>query len=71
MNAKVEKAGGTNALDMVKLALAVVLLVAGIVAYYYFGGWNGWARVGMVALGLIAAAPWLRSPGRDAQRANT
>ncbi len=57
MNAKIEKAGGTNALDIVKLTLAAVLLVAGIVAYYYFAGtWNGWARFGVMVLGLVAAA---------------
>lgn len=55
MNAKVEKAGATNALDTVKLALAFVLLAVGIVAYYYFSSWNGWARVGVVSAGLIAA----------------
>ena len=47
MNAKVEKAGASNALDVVKLVLAGALLVAGLVAYYYFADWNGWARLGM------------------------
>jgi preprotein translocase subunit SecE len=56
MNAKVEKAGASNALDMVKLVLAGVLLVAGIVAYYYFADWNGWARIGVLLGGLIGAA---------------
>ena len=57
MNAKVEKAGaGNNGLDIVKLVLAGVLLVAGIVAYYYFADqWNGWARVGVLLVGVIAA----------------
>jgi preprotein translocase subunit SecE len=56
MNTKVEKAGGSNALDIVKLTLAGVLLVAGIVAYYYFADtWNGWARVGVMLAGAIAA----------------
>ncbi len=55
MNAKAEKAATTNALDIVKLALALALLVAGIVAYYYFADWNGWARVGVLAVGVIAA----------------
>ncbi|GAA0724469.1 preprotein translocase subunit SecE [Dokdonella soli] len=55
MNAKVEKAGATNALDMVKLMLAGVLLVAGIVAYYYFD-WSGWARIGVLLAGVVAAA---------------
>lgn len=57
MNTKVEKAGGGNALDIVKLTLAGVLLVAGIVAYYYFAdAWNSWARLGVLLVGMIAAA---------------
>jgi len=56
MNAKVEKAGASNALDVVKLVLAGALLVAGLVAYYYFADWNGWARLGMLVVGVIAAA---------------
>jgi preprotein translocase subunit SecE len=56
MNAKVEKAGASNALDVVKLVLAGALLVAGLAAYYYFADWNGWARLGMLAVGVIAAA---------------
>ena len=55
MNAKVEKAGASNALDVVKLALAGALLVAGLVAYYYFADWNGWARLGVMVVGVIAA----------------
>ena len=56
MNTKAEKVGATNALDVVKLALAGVLLVAGMVAYYYFADWNGWARIGVLLVGVIAAA---------------
>ena len=55
MNAKVEKAGATNGLDMVKLSLAAVLFVAGVVAYYYFSAWSGWARAGAVLAGLVVA----------------
>ena len=55
MNAKVEKSIASNGLDMVKLALAGVLLVAGIVAYYYVANWNGWARFGVLMAGVIAA----------------
>ena len=55
MNSNVEKAGGTHALDIVKLTLAAALLVAGIVAYYAFESWNGWARLGVFAAGLIVA----------------
>jgi preprotein translocase subunit SecE len=55
MNAKVEKASASNGLDMVKLVLAAMLFVAGVVAYYYFSEWSGWARAGVVLVGLIAA----------------
>jgi preprotein translocase subunit SecE len=55
MNAKVEKAGATNALDMAKLVLAGVLFVAGIIAYYYFSDWSGWARLGVLLVGMIGA----------------
>jgi preprotein translocase subunit SecE len=56
MNTKVERASGANGLDIVKLTLAGVLLVAGLVAYYYLADWNGWARIGILLLGVIAAA---------------
>ena len=56
MTAKVEKASAGNGLDIVKLTLAGALLVAGMVAYYYFADWNGWARIGVLLVGVIAAA---------------
>jgi len=56
MTAKVEKASGANGLDIVKLTLAGILLVAGMVGYYYFADWNSWARIGVLLLGVIAAA---------------
>lgn len=55
MNTKVEKAGVKSGLDMVKLVLAGALLVAGIVAYYYFTQWTGWTRIVVLLAGLIAA----------------
>lgn len=68
MNAKVEKAG-VDGLDTLKLAVAGALLVAAIVAYYYFSGWNGWARAGVVIFGLIAACAIaaFTAPGRAAR----
>ncbi len=67
MNAKVEKAGASNALDVVKLVLAGALLVAGLVAYYYFADWNGWARLGVMMVGVIAAVAVgaFTAPGRS------
>ena len=54
MNAKVEKAGPANALDVVMTALAVLLLVGGVFAYYWFADWSGVARFGVLLLGLLA-----------------
>ena len=56
MNAKVEKAGATNAIDIVKLALAAALLVGGIVGYYYYTEWSGLARFSLLLAGIVAAA---------------
>ncbi len=55
MNAKLEKAGASNGLDTIKLLVAGLLLAAGIVTYYVFDRWTGWARAGVVVAGLIAA----------------
>jgi preprotein translocase subunit SecE len=55
MNAKVEKAGATNALDMVKLTLAALLLVGGVVGYYYYTEWSGLARFSLLLAGIVAA----------------
>ena len=54
MNAKVEKAGPANVLDVAMTALAVMLLVAGLVAYYWFQEWSGVARFGVLLAGLVA-----------------
>jgi preprotein translocase subunit SecE len=52
MNAKVEKAGAGNAIDVVMSTLAVLLLIAGVFAYYYFGDWSGVARFGVLMAGI-------------------
>jgi len=56
MNAKVEKAVAGNAIEVVMLTLAALLLVAGVVAYYYFEAWSGLARFGVLMAGIVAAA---------------
>jgi len=38
------------------LTLAALLLVAGVVAYYYFEAWSGLARFGVLMAGIVAAA---------------
>jgi len=54
MNAKIEKVGGgNNAVDAVMSTLAVLLLIAGIVAYYWFGDWSGVARFGVLLAGIV------------------
>ncbi len=55
MNAKVEKGGAASTLDTAKLAVAALLLVAGIVAYYWLGTWTDWSRIGVLSAGIIAA----------------
>jgi len=54
MNAKAEKAAPANALDVVVTALAALLLVAGLVAYYWFADWSGVARFGVLLAGIAA-----------------
>jgi preprotein translocase subunit SecE len=55
MNAKLEKAGGSNsAIDAAMSTLAVLLLIAGVFAYYWFGEWSGVARFGVLLAGIAA-----------------
>jgi preprotein translocase subunit SecE len=65
MNTKAETAPG--ALDTVKLVLAAMVLVGGIVAYYYFAEasmvWRALAVVGGLVAGLVIA--FQSSQGRD------
>ncbi len=57
MNSRVEQAGTANAGDMVKYALALLLVAAGIFAFYWFEAqWPAPARIGMVVLGVAAGA---------------
>jgi len=48
--AKAEATGGT--LDTVKLSVALLILLAGVVGFYYYGAQPAWMRV----LGLLAVA---------------
>jgi len=66
MNAKVERAGATSAADMAKLVLALLLVVAGIAAYYFYSGAPSPLRLaGMVAAFVAAAAiAAFTGPGR-------
>ena len=56
MNTKAENVvPATSAGDIVKYALAVALVAAGIAVFYLFPGWAGPLRALVVALGLVAA----------------
>jgi preprotein translocase subunit SecE len=57
MNAKIEKAGGGfGAIDTAMSVVAVLLLAAGIFAYYWFDQWTGLARFGVMMVGFVACA---------------
>src|SRR5690606_24174064 len=57
VNSRVEQPGTASAGDMVKYALALLLVAAGVFAFYWFETqWPGPARVGVVVLGVVAAA---------------
>ncbi|HEY5850522.1 MAG TPA: preprotein translocase subunit SecE [Lysobacter sp.] len=56
MNSKVEQHGSTSAGDIVKYALAVLLVAAGVAAYIYFDQWAGPLRALAVAGGLVLGA---------------
>ena len=54
-------------MDRLKIALAVVCVIAGLWGYYYFAETAQVLRVLMVMAGLIAAAAvaWLSAPGKE------
>jgi preprotein translocase subunit SecE len=56
MNAKVEQDNGARGADIAKLTLAAVLVVAGIVGFYYFADAPKLMRIfGLIAIMLAAA----------------
>src|SRR5450432_818282 len=52
MNAKVEQSG-SSAADTAKLALALVILAAGVVSYYWYNELPGWQRLLMLLGGIV------------------
>ena len=54
MNAKAEQVGGNSALDIAKLTLALIVMAAGVVAYYWFNAQPSWQRLLMLIGGLVA-----------------
>ena len=53
MNAKAEQVGGNSAADVAKLTLALVILAAGVFAYYWFNEMPGWQRLLMLLGGFV------------------
>ena len=53
MNAKAEQVGGTSAADIAKLALALIVLAAGVVGYYWFNDLPTWQRLLMLLGGFV------------------
>ena len=54
--------------DKIKIALAALLLIAGLVGFYYFANLHAFARAGIVLAGIMAAvavASW-SAPGQQA-----
>ncbi|MBN8481439.1 MAG: preprotein translocase subunit SecE [Xanthomonadales bacterium] len=57
MNAKVEHAGGNSPADIAKLILAGLIVVAGLVGFYYFSGqWSTTLRVFALLGSFVLAA---------------
>jgi preprotein translocase subunit SecE len=54
-------------MDKAKIALAVLCVIAGVAAYYYFSEYAVVLRVLMVLAGLVAGAgvAWLSQPGKE------
>ena len=66
MNSRVEQNTSTPA-DIAKYAVAVLLVIAGIVAYYWFAQWPGGVRALLPLAGIVAGAAVfaMSAKGRD------
>ncbi len=53
MNAKVETSGGNSAADIAKLTLAIVVIAAGVVAYYWYNDLPAWQRLFILLGGFV------------------
>lgn len=55
MNTKAEQASGAQGADVAKLVLAVLVLAAGIFAYYWFNSQAQLIRLGLLVVGIVGA----------------
>jgi preprotein translocase subunit SecE len=67
LNSKVEQSRSTNAGDIVKYALAVLLVAAGVFAYIWFEQWPGALRALAVLGGLVAGTAVFLTSHKGAQ----
>ena len=67
MNSKVEQPRSTNAGDIAKYALAVLLIAGGVFAYIWFEQWPGALRALAVVAGLVAGTAVFLSSQKGAQ----
>ena len=67
MNSKVEQPRSTNAGDIAKYALAVLLVAGGVFAYIWFEQWPGALRALAVVAGLVAGTAVFLSSQKGGQ----
>ena len=68
MNSRVEQPGTASAGDIVKYALALLLVAAGVFAFYWFENqWPTPARVGAVVAGVVAGLAVFMASARGHQ----
>ena len=53
MNAKVEVTGGNSAADIAKLTLAILVIAAGVFAYYWYNDLPSWPRLFILLGGIV------------------
>lgn len=67
MNSKVEQPKAANPGDILKHALALALVAAGVFVFYWFGQWPGALRGLVVIGGLVAGAVVFLTTAKGAQ----